>query len=689
MSYQIFTQPSQQALDTAANVLSGATLTFSLTGTSTPTNAYSNSTLTTPLANPLSANSAGVFVPVFLDPAIVYRVILKTQAGAVLQTWDPANESLLAYFLAALTQAIIGGLLHPITAAEIAAGVTPVNYAYPPPDLRRYGCDVTGATDNSTQIANAILAAVAAGGTGCIYHPGGTISHASQIAVPNGLSVLGYDRAACIFQFTGTPSGSPAATRSAWRHSGNTISGFAHVSFKHVKIRYLNTVNFAAGIELNAGGWSYYEIDDVWVTGGCSYGIILDAVEICSVHNCLIDNSGALASVNLWIVNGADRTAGQATGFSNIITIRENQIAGSGGSGLVDDGGNGHIIQGNNFNNHSTPAQICAVNALTFLDNSLETQLQTGSANLLIIDTGLDASTKGPVTNGVIHANGFYGNLLAGSCLVFSGASMHTGLHVVGNTFGSLLGRGAAIDVTKLGNSYCGQNQDLGIVGMTHYSGAHNDINGNHLVPPQNGSPVTWGVKGETFGDQRSLVQFNAATIRKFVAVPYPAVNGVTGITINAAAGDSFDVTVTDANAFNFNVPLGDAPAHDFWLRSTAYAVGNLRLDATAQNIYICTVAGTSAAAGTGPSGIGTGIVDNTATWNYVSGTTSTLTAGQQITIHINNSSGGAMGVITWNAVFKMSAWTNPANGQNRAITFEYNGSSWKQISQTGVDVPN
>jgi len=157
MSFQIFTQPSQQALDTAANVLSGATLTFSLTGTSTPTNAYSDSALTTPVANPLSANAAGVWIPIFLDPTVSYRVVLKTQAGAVLQTWDPANENL-------LTQALIGLLLYPRTAAEIAASVTPVNYAYPSGYVQRYGAVGNGSVDDTAAIQNA-LNAVGAKGT--------------------------------------------------------------------------------------------------------------------------------------------------------------------------------------------------------------------------------------------------------------------------------------------------------------------------------------------------------------------------------------------------------------------------------------------------------------------------------------------------------------------------------------------
>lgn len=63
--------------------------------------------------------------------------------------------------------------------------------------------------------------------------------------------------------------------------------------------------------------------------------------------------------------------------------------------------------------------------------------------------------------------------------------------------------------------------------------------------------------------------------------------------------------------------------------------------------------------------------------------------AGQRFCLVVRNISGGAMGVITWNAVFKMSAWTNPGNGFSRSLDFEYNGTVWRQVGQTGVDVPN
>jgi hypothetical protein len=61
---------------------------------------------------------------------------------------------------------------------------------------------------------------------------------------------------------------------------------------------------------------------------------------------------------------------------------------------------------------------------------------------------------------------------------------------------------------------------------------------------------------------------------------------------------------------------------------------------------------------------------------------------GQVIYITIRNTSGGALGVITWNAVFKMVALTNPANGNSRTVFFKYNGTNWVQM-RTDTDVPN
>jgi hypothetical protein len=49
----------------------------------------------------------------------------------------------------------------------------------------------------------------------------------------------------------------------------------------------------------------------------------------------------------------------------------------------------------------------------------------------------------------------------------------------------------------------------------------------------------------------------------------------------------------------------------------------------------------------------------------------------------------GVLGVATWNAVFKMTAWTQPANGFSRSIEFEYDGTNWVECSRSAADVPN
>jgi len=69
--------------------------------------------------------------------------------------------------------------------------------------------------------------------------------------------------------------------------------------------------------------------------------------------------------------------------------------------------------------------------------------------------------------------------------------------------------------------------------------------------------------------------------------------------------------------------------------------------------------------------------------------TGTTIRAGQRFTLKIKNSSGGALGAVTWNATYKMAAWTSPANGFSRSITFEFDGTAWIEVSRTTADVPN
>jgi hypothetical protein len=65
------------------------------------------------------------------------------------------------------------------------------------------------------------------------------------------------------------------------------------------------------------------------------------------------------------------------------------------------------------------------------------------------------------------------------------------------------------------------------------------------------------------------------------------------------------------------------------------------------------------------------------------------LKTGQRILYTISNTSGGALGVITWAGTFKLAAFTAPATGFNRSIEFQYNGTNLIQLYQSAADVPN
>lgn len=86
MSAYLFTSPRFRPLSISGEILPGATLTFYESGTTTPTDVYSDAGLTTPLTNPVVADASGEFPAIYLDPAVTYRALLHDE-DAVLQ-WD-------------------------------------------------------------------------------------------------------------------------------------------------------------------------------------------------------------------------------------------------------------------------------------------------------------------------------------------------------------------------------------------------------------------------------------------------------------------------------------------------------------------------------------------------------------------------------------------------------------------------
>jgi hypothetical protein len=83
-------------------------------------------------------------------------------------------------------------------------------------------------------------------------------------------------------------------------------------------------------------------------------------------------------------------------------------------------------------------------------------------------------------------------------------------------------------------------------------------------------------------------------------------------------------------------------------------------------------------------------VITVTDTSNFtISAPTGTHATNSPLWITIKNSSGGAVGTITWNAAFKMATFTNAADGFNRSILFLWNGSNWLEQVKTPADVAN
>ena len=83
--------PSQQPVQATGLPYAGGQLFFYLSGTNTLTPTYQDSGLTTPNTNPVSLDSAGDAGNVFLDPAIVYKVVLEDSNNNLIWTFDPVS----------------------------------------------------------------------------------------------------------------------------------------------------------------------------------------------------------------------------------------------------------------------------------------------------------------------------------------------------------------------------------------------------------------------------------------------------------------------------------------------------------------------------------------------------------------------------------------------------------------------
>ena len=204
MTAQLAPLSVQRFYDNNGNPLFNGQLFSYAAGTSTPQATYVDSTQTTQNTNPVILNFRGE-CNLWLDPTKAYKLVLQDQFNNLIWTVDniqgvlnptsnliPNADNVFTLGSSSNSWAniYVGANHAPVldtvsgnigyyarTAAEIAAGVTPVNYAYPPGDVRRYG----GAPGASTAVNNAaIAAAILICGTHPIYFCAGTWAYSNE-----------------------------------------------------------------------------------------------------------------------------------------------------------------------------------------------------------------------------------------------------------------------------------------------------------------------------------------------------------------------------------------------------------------------------------------------------------------------------------------------------------------------------
>lgn len=141
--------------------LQGGKLFTYIAGTSTKQATWTDYTQTIQNTNPIILNSRGE-CSMWLDPTLIYKLVLS-----------PANDSDPPTSPLNTVDNVNAPALNPRTAAEIAASVTPTNYAYPELNILRYGADPSGIADSFPAINSASLVAAQHGGA-MVSYPAGT-----------------------------------------------------------------------------------------------------------------------------------------------------------------------------------------------------------------------------------------------------------------------------------------------------------------------------------------------------------------------------------------------------------------------------------------------------------------------------------------------------------------------------------
>jgi len=654
-----------------------------------PDNVLTDGTLT-PLeawaSKYIAISAAGV-----LEPALLSSSTLTPSVITALLASSPAEQTAIVALLVgdiaatSTSQALLSSLA--LTEAESFYPGKVVNYSYEGGNVLRYGADPTGVLDSSDAIQDAINMGWAAGffntpwsGMGgafpVIIFPPGRYRITKSLIVPTGVTLRG----------TGQPSHTTSHTRIIMDSTTYSPPDGAGDN-RNKPILKFNRWTYNNAAEMNSVITSSIQELEFWYvtpggtfnlphSTGFTFGDYPDGGTICfdvdagdfRVINCVFQHGPAAVRIKNVSLTPATR-----------------------GDGHTGNRGVGVFFEGCEFD-ASTSSHIYATNSYCYLVfkncqfYSGQHRYEGCTGKLVYLGGNwqggayINAETVGNTFDAVIVKGA---EVEPPSNAPWISLSKSTLVDISENTINTAATRGGIQVWDADGGRICdnllhdqGFNAPAG-TGISDFSAAIKGrglrnvlVSGNSItcsgLASYNGFGILLGDSARA--SQTNFVNNNAVTV-PFNAATYLGQSRY----INVAAGDVIGINYVSYDTVNASI-IGSG----LWARKRFSGVvtvptygTTITIDSSLGNKFDILV--TNAVGFTVSSPI-----------NTVSG------AVQRITISVFNSSGGVMGAITWGAGYKLAAWTNPANGFNRSIDFEFDGSTtWREVSRTPADVPN
>lgn len=626
--------PKIQFKDSAGVPLVGGTLDVYLAGTTTRTNTWQDKTQLTLNTNPIVLDSRGECT-LWVDDQLTYKFVLKNVLGVTQWTVDNVSGVEVSGTLVTFTQAGTGAVQR--TLQEKARESFSVD---------DFGATGDGTTDDYAAIVLAQTALAAAGGGELRFTPGKNYKVNTAIPMVEGITYSGGGRSAV--DLTAKPGARIfSSTTDVFTNTTATLTG---ISFNGL------------WIESNTGGGHVF----AWTQPGI--------VAKVNIEECLLVQNNANKSV----IHGTS-TGGIFSIWMHKFEYRYEPLNTVAAIYLASPTVNG-------------------INIDTFW-STCRTEVSGGNYSIWIESTNAGGAAFGNVVRqGTFELPGG-GSVCMESCY-YSGIEQCIvyDLSIVPSQPSFLITKGAgpasarcwvkgcrskfgsaAVPDLRIDQSFAGTGNIavdecdfLYMDGVTD-AAAGIVMRGNCA---DNYLNMTWLTLGGELGND--LQWRSTATGSK----DYSIYNGTTGLNNGYLCFEqdgSFVGAIGGSGLFQWG---GTAAAPAFYVTSSGQAFPKIVVGAQLAPTYDASIDLDNAAAESF-------VITATNNSAFVINEPPSAITGQRISVTIRNTSGGALGAVTWNAVFKMAAWTQPADGNSRSIDFRFNGTNWVECSRTPADVPN